>query len=110
MSITFRLSPSTGRSLNLGNGNACALLSLAGLLPSPFGEVEHSDLSVVIARLLRAANSERVRAVARSADSFSASGRWMEAGRTEAYVSVRVSDLLALCREAQVNGSRLVWE
>ena len=109
MSITFQLSPSTAQSLNLANGNACALLALAGLPPSPFGEVAHSDLSPVIARLLRVANSQRAQADALCADSSSASGRWMEAGRSEAYVAGRVTDLLALCRDAQVKGCRLVW-
>ena len=109
MSITFQLSPSAAQSLNLTNANACALLALAGLPPAPFGEVDHSNLSAVIARLLRAANSQRARADALCADSASPSERWMEAGRSEAYVSGRVSDLLALCREAQVKGCRLVW-
>jgi hypothetical protein len=97
------------QSLNLANGNACALLALAGLPPAPFGEVDHSDLAPVIARLLRAVNSKRARVDALCADATSPSGRWTEAGRSEAYVSDRVSGLLALCREAQVNGCRLVW-
>lgn len=109
MSITFQLSPSTGQSLNLSNVNACALLALAGLPPVPFGEVEHSDLSPVIGRLLRVANSERAQTIAQSADSSSPSGRWAEAGRSEAYVAGRVADLLALSRDAQVKGCRLVW-
>ena len=109
MSITFELSPSTAQSLNVANGNACALLSVAGLPAVAFGEIEHSDLSPVIARLLRAANSERARAAALSAGSSSASGRWVEAGRSETYVAARVNDLLALCRDAQVKGCRLVW-
>lgn len=109
MSITFQLSPSTGQSLNLSNVNACALLALAGLPPDPFGEVEHSDLSPVIGRLLRVANSERAQAIALCADSSSGSGRWAEAGRSEAYVAGRVAELLALSRDAQVKGCRLVW-
>ena len=109
MSITFQLSPSTEQSLNLANGNACALLVLAGLQPAPFGEIEHSNLSPVIARLLRAANSQQTQAGALCADSSSESGRWAEAGRSGAYVAGRVTDLLALCREAQVKGCRLIW-
>jgi len=109
MTVTFQLSPNTGQSLNLANGNACALLALAGLPTAPFGEVEHSNLSPVIARLLRAANSQRAQADALCADSSSASGRWIEGGRSVDYVAGRVSELLALCHEAQVKHCRLVW-
>lgn len=110
MSITFQLSSGpTAQAINLANSNACALLALAGLPATSFGELDPTELPAVIRRLLRAANSRRSQMGAVTEDVSSESGRWVESGRSQAYVEQRVMDLLTLCREAQVHGCRVVW-
>ena len=58
MSITFKLEiDGHSEALNVSNGNAAALLALAGLLSAPYGEIPYEQLEAAITKLLRARES-----------------------------------------------------
>ena len=108
MSITFKLD-TQGRSegVNFSNGNAAALLVLAGLQSAPFGEIPHERLETVITKLLRALNAEpaRVQAVTSVAEG----PRWSEGARTDEYLKRRVGEMMAMLVFARTNGCKVVW-
>ena len=90
MSITFKLeSDGHSEALNVSNGNAAALLALAGLPSAPHGEIPHEQMEAVIARLLRALNSESSRSPALwpAAEGL----RWFESARTDEWLKRRIS-------------------
>jgi hypothetical protein len=110
MSITFELSaPGPHSSINLANANACALLMLAGLPATPFGEVPQEEVGTVVARLLRAVNVQAVRASATSEGNTAGSGRWAQGARDDGYVRRCAHELLALCHSAQLRGCGVTW-
>lgn len=108
MSITFKLEiDGHSEALNVSNGNAAALLALAGLPSAPYGEIPHDRLETVITKLLRALNSEpaRVQAVAL----INEDPRWSEGARTDEYLKLRVGEVVAMLVLARRNGSGVIW-
>ena len=108
MSITFKLEiEGHSEEVNFSNGNAAALLALAGLPPAPYGEIPHERLETVITKLLRALNSEpaRAQAVASGAEG----PRWFEGARTDEYLQRRIGEVIALLVFARTNGCGVVW-
>lgn len=108
VSITFRLEiEGHAEPLNFCNGNAAALLALAGLPSKPYGEIAHERLETVITRLLRALNleSSRVQAVTSVAEG----PRWSEGARTDEYLKRRVAEMLAMLVLARKNGCGVTW-
>ena len=111
MSITFVLSvPGLHPEVNLANGNACALLAVAGLPVTPHGEVANPMVAGVVARLLRVVNVASARAGAITQEATpAATGRWTEGVRDDAYVEGRAHELLALFHGAQRGGCGVSW-
>ena len=108
MSITFQLEFDSGvEPLNFSNGNAAALMALAGLTPAADGEVRGMLLSACVHRLIQAVNSDRARAD--QSTETAESPRWFEGGRTEEYLQRRVSDMLRLFASAQHRGCGIYW-
>ena len=111
MSITFALSiPGQYAPLNLANGNACALLAVAGLAPSEYGEVGMGEVGAVVARLLRVVNVPTARIGALTTEPPAASAhRWLEGVRDDDYVARRSRDLLDLFYAAQRCRCGVTW-
>ena len=64
MSITFKLEiEGNSEEVNFSNGNAAALLILAGLQSAPYGEITHERLEAVITKV---APSPELRTCARA--------------------------------------------
>lgn len=108
MSITFKLEiDGHSEEVNFSNGNAAALLALAGLQSAPFGEIPHELLETVITKLLRVLNSEPARAQA--VRSVAEGPRWSEGARTDKYLKRRVGEMVAMLVLARTNGCGVIW-
>ncbi len=108
MSITFKLEIDChAESLNVSNGNAAALLALAGLQSAPYGEIPHERLETAIAKLLRVLNSETARAQA--VTSVAEGLRWSEGARTDEYLKRRVGEMVAMLVFARTHGCGVTW-
>ena len=108
MSITFKLEIDChSESLNVSNGNAAALLALAGLPSAPYGEIPHEQMEAVITRLLLALNSESSRSPALwpAAEGL----RWFEGARTDEWLKRRISELAAMLVAARKQGCGVIW-
>lgn len=85
VSITFKLEiDGQSEAISFSNGNAAALLALAGLPSPPYGEIPYARLETVITKLLRAVNSESSRAQALTP--ASEGPRWSEGARADEYL------------------------
>jgi hypothetical protein len=108
MSITFELEiRGEAEAINFANTNAAALMSLAGLIPEPFGEVRGEALQACVNRLLRAINSAALRSQVTTEGCESP--RWIESARSDQYVARRAGELLSLLASAQRHGCAVVW-
>jgi hypothetical protein len=108
MSITFKLEiDGIAEALNVSNGNAAALLALAGLPSAPYGEVAHERLEPVVTSLLRVVNAESCRTSALAAGVETL--RWSEGARTDEYVQRRAGELLGLLVTARRLGCGFTW-
>jgi hypothetical protein len=87
--------------------NAAAMLALAGLPSAPYGEVANEQLAAAITKLLRAMNSEALRAEA--VQEVEQADRWSQGGRTEDYLAQRVPEFIALLVAAKKGGHEVVW-
>lgn len=110
MSITFQLlSRVPNGSINVSNVNGCALLRLAGLPPTEFGEVPLDKVGAVIKNLMRAANIDDLQRQTMQSDSTDLCGRWVDLGRDRSYVIGRVNDLLGLFLLARKSACGVIW-
>ena len=108
MSITFKLEiEGHSEEVNFSNGNAAALLILAGLQSAPDGEIPHERLEAAITKLLRALNSEPARAHA--VTSVTEGPRWSEGARTDEYLQRRAGELMAVLVLARTYGCGVTW-
>ena len=108
MSITFKLEiDGHSEALNVSNGNAAALLELAGLQSAPYGEIPHERLDTAIAKLLRALNSETARAQA--VTSVAGGPRWSEGACTDEYLKGRAGEMMAMLVLARTLGCGVTW-
>ena len=108
MSITFKLEiDGHSEALNVSNGNAAALLALAGLPSAPYGEIPHERLEAVITKLLRALNSEPARAQA--VTSGAEGPRWSEGECTDEYLKRRIGEMMAMLVFARTHGCGVTW-
>lgn len=108
MSITFKLEiEGHVEPLNVSNCNAAALLELAGLPSTPYGEIAQERLETVITKLLRALNSESSRLQAET--SVPDSPQWHDCARTDEYLKRRVAEMLALLVFARTKGCGVTW-
>jgi hypothetical protein len=108
VSITFKLQiEGHSEEVNVCNGNAAALMVLAGLQSAPYGEIPLERLETVITKLLRALNSEPTRAQA--VTSVAEGPRWSEGARTDEYLRRRVGETVALLIFARTQGCGVVW-
>ena len=108
MSITFKLEiEGHSEAINVSNGNAAALLALAGLPSAPYGEIPHERLETAITKLLRALNSEPARAEA--VTSVTEGPRWSEGARTDEYLKRRLAEMMALLVFARTSGCGVTW-
>ena len=108
MSITFKLEiDGLIQALNFSNGNAAALLALAGLPSMPHGEIPPGRLDAHIIRLLWVANTDSLRTpkVATAVEA----PRWSEGARTDEYLQRRVGELLEMLACARRNGCGVTW-
>lgn len=108
MSITFKLeTEGHSEEVNFSNGNAAAILTLAGLPSAPYGEIPHERLEFVTRKLLRVANCEtsRAQALALVADGL----RWSEGACTDESLTRRMAEMMALLVFARTNGCGVVW-
>lgn len=108
MSITFKLEiEGHAEEVNFSNGNAAALLILAGLQSAPYGEIPQERLKTVIMRLLRVLNSEPSRSPALTS---AAEGlRWSEGARTDEYLKRRVGELTRILVYAKRQRCGVTW-
>ena len=108
MSITFKLEiDGHSEEVNFSNGNAAALLALAGMQSAPYGEIPHELLETVITKLLRALNSEPARAEA--VTSVTEGPRWSEGARTDEYLKRRAGEMMAMLVLARTHGCGVTW-
>ena len=108
MSIKFKLEiDGHSEALNVSNGNAAALLALAGLLSAPYGEIPYEQLEAAITKLLRAMNSPPARA--KAATSVAEGPRWSEGARTDEYLQRRAGELMAVLVLARTYGCGVTW-
>lgn len=108
MSITFKLEiEGHSEEVNFSNGNAAALLILAGLQSAPYGEIPHERLDTAITKLLRAMNSEPARAEALT--SATEGPRWSEGARTDEYLQRRAGEMMAVLVLARTYGCGVTW-
>ena len=108
MSITFKFEiDGQSEEINFSNGNAAALLALAGLPSAPYGEIPYERLEPVITKLLRVVNSGSSRAQALT--SVAEGARWSEGARTDEYLKRRVAEVLALLVFARTRGCGVTW-
>lgn len=108
MSITFKLEiDGHSEALNISNGNAAALLALAGLPSAPYGEIPHERLEAAITKLLRAMNSSPARA--KAVTSVTEAPRWSEGARTDEYLQGRAGEMMAVLVLARTYGCGVTW-
>ena len=108
MSITFRLETDGHfEPINLTNSNAAALLALAGLPTTPYGEIPHEQLEAAITKLLRAMNSDPARA--KAVTSVTEGPRWSEGARTDEYLQRRAGEMMAVLVLARTYGCGVTW-
>ena len=108
MSITFELEiDGHSEALNLSNGNAAALLALAGLPSAPYGEIPHERLEAAVTKLLRALNSDPARA--KAVTSVTEGRRWSEGARTDEYLQRRAGEMMAMLVLARTHGCGVTW-
>ena len=108
MSITFKLEiEGHSEAINVSNGNAAALLALAGLPSAPYGEIPHKRLETAITKLLRALNSEPARV--RAATSVAGGPRWSEGACTDEYLKRRAGEMMAMLVLARTHGCGVTW-
>jgi len=108
VSITFKLEiDGHSEALNVSNGNAAALLALAGLLSAPYGEIPYEQLEGAITKLLRAMNSDPARA--KAVTSVTESPRWSEGARTDEYLQRRAGEMMAMLVLARTHGCGVIW-
>ena len=108
MSITFKLEiEGHSEEVNFSNGNAAALLILAGLQSAPYGEIPSERLDTAITKLLRALNSETARV--RAVTSVAGGPRWSEGACTDEYLKRRAGEMMAMLVLARKNGSGVIW-
>ena len=108
MSITFKLEiEGHSEALNVSNGNAAALLALAGLLSAPYGEIPYEQLEAAITKLLRAMNSDPARA--KTVTSVTEGPRWSEGARTDEYLKRRVGELTRILVYAKRQRCGVTW-
>ena len=108
MSITFKLEIDChSEFLNVSNGNAAALLALAGLPSAPYGEIPHERLETVITKLLRAMNSYPARA--KAVTSVTEAPRWSEGARPDECLQRRAGELMAVLVVARTHGCGVTW-
>lgn len=108
VSITFKLeTDGLSEAINFSNGNAAALLALAGLPSAPYGEIPHERLEPVITKLLRAVNSDSARAQAPTPAADSP--RWSEGVRSDEYLKRRLAEMMALLVFARTSGCGVTW-
>ena len=108
MSITFKLEiEGHSEEVNFSNGNAAALLILAGLQSAPYGEIPRERLDTAITKLLRALNSETARV--RAVTSVAGGPRWSEGACTDEYLKRRAGEMMAMLVLARKNGSGVIW-
>ena len=108
MSITFKLEiDGHSEALNVSNGNAAALLALAGLLSAPYGEIPYEQLEAAITKLLRAMNSEPVHV--RAVTSVAGGPRWSEGACTDEYLKRRAGEMMAMLVLARTHGCGVTW-
>ena len=108
MSITFKLEiDGHSEALNVSNGNAAALLALAGLLSAPYGEIPYEQLESAITKLLRAMNSDPARA--KAVTSVTEGPRWSEGARTDEYLQRRAGEMMAVLVLARTYRCGVTW-
>ena len=108
MSITFKLEiEGHSEEVNFSNGNAAALLILAGLQSAPYGEIPRERLDTAITKLLRALNSET--APVRAVTSVAGGPRWSEGACTDEYLKRRAGEMMAMLVLARTHGCGVTW-
>ena len=108
MSITFKLEiEGHSEEVNFSNGNAAALLILAGLQSAPYGEIPYEQLEAAITKLLRAMNSDPARA--KAVTSVTEGPRWSEGARTDEYLQRRAGEMMAVLVLARTYGCGVTW-
>ena len=108
MSITFKLEiEGHSEEVNFSNGNAAALLILAGLQSAPYGEIPRERLDTAITKLLRAMNSDPARA--KAVTSVTEGPRWSEGARTGEYLQRRAGEMMAVLVLARTHGCGVTW-
>ena len=108
MSITFKLEiEGHSEEVNFSNGNAAALLVLAGLQSAPYGEIPRERLDGAITKLLRALNSEPVHV--RAVTSVAGGPRWSEGACTDEYLKRRAGEMIAILVLARTHGCGVTW-
>ena len=108
MSITFKLEiEGHSEEVNFSNGNAAALLILAGLQSAPYGEIPRERLDTAITKLLRAMNSDPARA--KAVTSVTEGPRWWEGARTDEYLKRRAGEMMAVLVLARTHGCGVTW-
>ena len=108
MSITFKLEiEGHSEEVNFSNGNAAALLILAGLQSAPYGEIPRERLDTAITKLLRAMNSDPARA--KAVTSVTEGPRWSEGARTDEYLQRRAGEMMAVLVLARTQGCGVTW-
>ena len=108
MSITFKLEiEGHSEEVNFSNGNAAALLILAGLQSAPYGEIPRERLETAITKLLRALNSEPARLQA--VTSVAGGPRWSDGARTDEYLKRRAGEMMAMLVLARTRGCGVTW-
>ena len=106
MSITFKIEGHS-EEVNFSNGNAAALLILAGLQSAPYGEIPRERLDTAITKLLRAMNSDPARA--KAVTSVTEGPRWSEGARTDEYLQRRAGEVMAMLVLARTHGCGVTW-
>ena len=106
MSITFKIEGHS-EEVNFSNGNAAALLVLAGLQSAPYGEIPRERLDTAITKLLRALNSEPVHV--RAVTSVAGGPRWSEGACTDEYLKRRAGEMMAMLVLARTHGCGVTW-
>ena len=108
MSITFKLEiEGHSEEVNFSNGNAAALLILAGLQSAPYGEIPRERLDTAITQVLRAMNSDPARA--KAVTSVTEGPRWSEGARTDEYLQRRAGEMMAMLVLARTHGCGVTW-
>lgn len=108
VSITFKLEyEGHSEEVNFSNGNAAAILTLAGLPSAPYGEIPHERLESVIRKMIRVVNCES--SGAQTLISVADGLRWSEGARTDESLKRRVAEMMALLVFARTSGCGVAW-